>query len=130
MHELSIAIAIVDAAAEQAQRESGRVIAVHLRLGPLSGVVKEALLASYDLAAEGSPVEGSKLLVQDMPIIVWCPACARETQLDSPQQLCCPTCGTPTPDVRAGRELQVFALEVCDANDSTGRSPAASAQAK
>jgi hydrogenase nickel incorporation protein HypA/HybF len=35
MHELSIALSIVDMAEEEAQRHEARVSAVHLRLGPL-----------------------------------------------------------------------------------------------
>ena len=59
MHELSIALSIVDMAAEEAERQGGRVVAVHLKLGPLSGVVKAALLSAYELAREGSPLPDS-----------------------------------------------------------------------
>ncbi len=60
MHELSIALSIVEGAEEEVERQGGgRVYAVHLRLGPLSGVVKEALLFSYELACEGTSLEGS-----------------------------------------------------------------------
>ena len=38
MHELSIAMGIVDAAMEESQRRGVQVSAVHLRLGALSGV--------------------------------------------------------------------------------------------
>ena len=42
MHELSIALAILDAASEEAERHGGGVIsAIHVRLGPLAGVIKE-----------------------------------------------------------------------------------------
>ncbi len=44
MHELSIAMSIVELAEEEAERRSVQVNAVHLKLGALSGVVKEALL--------------------------------------------------------------------------------------
>ncbi len=54
MHELSIALSILDIAEEEAGDRVGRVAAVHLKLGPLSGVVKEALLSAYDLAREGT----------------------------------------------------------------------------
>ena len=41
MHELSIAMSILDVAEEEAERQGGaRVVAVHLKLGPLSGVVQ------------------------------------------------------------------------------------------
>jgi hydrogenase nickel incorporation protein HypA/HybF len=60
MHELSIALSILDVATEEAARRSGRVLAVHLKLGPLAGVVKEALLSAYDLAREGTPLGPSR----------------------------------------------------------------------
>ena len=51
MHELSIALSIVELAHEEAERRGGvRINAVHLKLGSLSGVVKEALLFSYDVS--------------------------------------------------------------------------------
>ena len=63
MHELSIAIGIVEAATEEAQRRGVRVSAVHLRLGALSGVVKDALLFSYEVACEDTPTGGMSLSV-------------------------------------------------------------------
>ena len=66
MHELSIAVSIVDIAQEQLSRHGGeRVRAVHLELGPLAGVAREALLFSFGLASEGTPVEGSQLIIED-----------------------------------------------------------------
>jgi hydrogenase nickel incorporation protein HypA/HybF len=114
MHELSIAMGIVDAAMEEAQRRGVRVSAVHLRLGALSGVVKEALLFSYEVACEDTPLRGSRLMVEDVPVIVFCAQCQLELPLPSVQMFVCPECGAPTMDVRQGKELEVFALELQD----------------
>jgi hydrogenase nickel incorporation protein HypA/HybF len=111
MHELSIALSIVDAAAEEAARHDGRVVAVRLRLGPLSGVVPEALRSAYELAREGSPLAGSELVVEEVPVVVYCEACAAERPA-TPQRLACGECGAPAPRVVRGRELEVFALEI------------------
>jgi hydrogenase nickel incorporation protein HypA/HybF len=79
MHELSIALSIVELAAEEAERRGAvRVDSVHLRLGDMSGVVKESLLFSYDLACEGTPLEGSTLVIEEIPVMVYCPACGVE----------------------------------------------------
>jgi hydrogenase nickel incorporation protein HypA/HybF len=112
MHELSIALSVLDFAAEEAERRGGRVTAVHLKLGPLSGVVKEALASAYDLAREGTPLAAAELVVEEVPVAAWCPACAAERVLASFPPLCCPACGAPTPDVVRGRELEVVALEI------------------
>jgi hydrogenase nickel incorporation protein HypA/HybF len=113
MHELSIALSILDVAAEESERQGGgRVAAIHLRLGPLSGVVAEALRSAYELARESSCFPAAELIIEEVPLVVRCPSCAAERTLASPQQLCCPDCGTPTPEVVRGRELDVVALEI------------------
>jgi hydrogenase nickel incorporation protein HypA/HybF len=112
MHELSIAMSIVDMAQEEAERRSVRIDAVHLELGALSGVVKEALLFSYEVACDGTLLEGSRLVVKDVPIEVYCPECKAPKTLASMQWFCCPDCGTQTPEVVHGKELVITALEL------------------
>jgi hydrogenase nickel incorporation protein HypA/HybF len=112
MHELSIAMSIVDAALDESQRRGVQVTAVHLRLGALSGVVKDALLFSWEVASQDTPLQGSQLIVEDMPVVVFCPQCNDQRTLTSVQSFTCPDCGVPTMDVRQGKELEVFALEV------------------
>jgi hydrogenase nickel incorporation protein HypA/HybF len=112
MHELSIALSIIEGAEEEAARHGGRVTAVHLRLGPLSGVVKDALLFSYELACENTSLAGSRLVIEESPVIVYCTQCAAERPIESIQSLCCPVCGEPAPEVVQGRELELVALEL------------------
>lgn len=113
MHELSIALNILEIAGQQAQLQSAaRVVAIHLSLGPLSGVSGKALRSAYDLAREGSTLEGAELIITDTPLVVYCPRCAADRPAISPQHLCCATCGTPTPQIVSGRELEIAALEI------------------
>jgi hydrogenase nickel incorporation protein HypA/HybF len=112
MHELSIAVSLIEVATEEAERLGVRVEALHLRLGALSGVVREALLFSFELAAEGTPLEGARLEIEEVPVVVFCPACHEERVLPSLQSFLCPVCGAPTPDVVRGRELELATMEV------------------
>ncbi|MBB5341356.1 hydrogenase maturation nickel metallochaperone HypA [Tunturiibacter gelidoferens] len=112
MHELSIAMSIVDLAQEEAERRNVHIEAVHLELGALSGVVKEALLFSFEIACDGTPLQGSRLVVKDVPIEVYCPACNMPKTLASMQWFCCPDCGTPASEVIHGKELVITALEL------------------
>lgn len=62
MHELSIALALVELTSEEAERlRAARVNALYVRLGTSSGVVAEALRFSFDLAAAGTIAEGARL---------------------------------------------------------------------
>lgn len=112
MHELGIALSILEGAAEEIERQGGgQVCAVHLRLGPLSGVVPEALMFSYQLASEGTPLEGSALVIKDVPIRVFCETCNAEREPVSNQRLHCATCHGEECRVVSGDELELAALE-------------------
>jgi hydrogenase nickel incorporation protein HypA/HybF len=113
MHELSIALSILDLAAEEAERQgAGRVLGIHLKLGPYSGVVKEALLSAYDIAREGTPLAECALVVEETPLRANCPTCRTMRDVVSVQELRCAVCGAPTPDLVSGQEMEVVALEI------------------
>lgn len=112
MHELSVAMSIVEIAQEEGERQGGRVSAVHLKLGAMAGVVKDALLFSYDVACKDTPLEGSRLLIEEMPLVVFCTRCEVQRVVNSAYSLTCSECGLPTPDIRGGRELELVALEI------------------
>src|SRR5271168_2001612 len=114
MHELSVAMSIVDMAQEEAELRNVRIDAVYLELGPLSGVVADALRFSYEVACSGTALEGSRLVIKEVPIEVYCPSCKAQKILSSMQWFCCPECGTPTSEIIHGKELLVTALEVRD----------------
>ncbi|MCQ3931379.1 MAG: hydrogenase maturation nickel metallochaperone HypA [Chloroflexi bacterium] len=118
MHELSIAqnlVEIANTAAQQANVQ--RVTAVRLQLGALSGVVKDSLLFCYDIASAGTRLEGSKLLIEELPVIIYCPQCQQTVPLETVQAFCCPVCGTFSSDIRQGRELEILSLEAEEENE-------------
>jgi hydrogenase nickel incorporation protein HypA/HybF len=112
MHELSIAISIVELAEEEAERRGVQVHVVHVKLGALSGVMKEALLSCYEMACENTPLQGSCLLVEDVPVVIFCSHCQARRPLSSLQLFCCPECGNPSSEIVQGKELEVVALEI------------------
>ena len=115
MHELSIALELVELAVAEGRRLGDvRVVALHLRLGPLSGVVEDALLFSFDVAAAGTAIEGARLRIEREPLTAWCEACADTRVLDSPQHRRCPVCDRPTPELVTGTALELTALEIID----------------
>lgn len=116
MHELSLAQGIVEQASEAARRANAvRVVAVQLRVGRLAGVEPGALHFSYDIACQGTPLEGSRLEIVDVPIVVWCAHCLNEVELPAVQRFRCPTCDTPCGEIRQGRELEIATVEIATA---------------
>jgi hydrogenase nickel incorporation protein HypA/HybF len=65
VHELSIAVSLVDAICDELPKLGDvRIHAVRLRVGELSGVAPEALSFAFGLASEGSPIAGASLQVE------------------------------------------------------------------
>ncbi len=114
MHELSLALGILDSISEQAARRGvTRVSAVHLRVGAMAGVVRDSLRFSWELACENTVAAGSRLDIEDVALAVYCERCAEEKTLDR-IVLRCPACGSPTPRIVRGREFHIVAMEVPD----------------
>src|SRR5580692_2493343 len=113
MHELSIAISMIDQVTEEAASRGGlSVEAVYMRLGVFAGVDKAALLFAYELACEGTPLQGSRLVIESIPLVIYCDACQKNRVPPSVYQLSCPDCGTPGQRIVTGREIEVASLEV------------------
>lgn len=113
MHELSIASSIIDLAIDESEKRGGAAVrTIFLKLGPLSGIVKRALASAFELAREDSPLADSELVIEDVPLVVFCANCNAKQSLVSIQDLSCPDCGTPCGDVISGRELEITALEI------------------
>ncbi|MCU1313090.1 MAG: hydrogenase expression/synthesis HypA [Acidobacteriaceae bacterium] len=113
MHELSIAVSMVEHILEESESRGGlRIEAVHLRLGALAGVDEGALLFSYEIACEGTPLAGSRLLIEPVPLLMYCETCDMERTPPSVYELVCPHCHSPGQTLLQGRELEVMSLEL------------------
>ena len=104
MHEFSIASMIVDALIELAEKQGAtKIVAVHLQIGQLRSLSAEQVRFSYGILSEGTILEGSKLLIEEVTATVHCPKCGYESKLKSDEEMLyhfalpsmvCPQCGT------------------------------------
>jgi hydrogenase nickel incorporation protein HypA/HybF len=108
VHELSITQSIVDVVAGHAG--DSRVLAVHLTVGRLSGVVPDAVRFCFDLLTEGTPLEGARLEIEEPHGVARCGSCGSDFTLADLVLLC--ACGSADVELLAGRELRVTSLEV------------------
>jgi hydrogenase nickel incorporation protein HypA/HybF len=112
MHELSIALSILDLAEEEGRDRGGRVAAIHVKLGQLCGVVNEALMWAFEMAREGTALSEVELRIEEVPLVIHCTDCAVDQRPATPYELRCPSCGALTNKIVSGRELEVSALEI------------------
>lgn len=113
MHELSIVQSVVTTVTEaMAGKQVGHIQSVRLRVGALSGVVEESLQFGYEIVTEGTILAGSRLEVLKLPVVIYCAPCDQLAELKGVQHFRCPRCGTPSGDIRQGRELEIESLEI------------------
>ncbi len=109
MHELSLAEAVVEVACRHAAGR--RVRSVECKVGHLRQVVPSALVFAFELLSDGTPLEGARLVIEEVPARGVCRACGVETTMDRfPIQ--CSNCQSLDLEIVAGEELLVDALEL------------------
>ncbi len=122
MHELSIVHGVITAVSEAAESARARQVkTVTLRVWALAGVVEDALQFSFDIARKGSLLDGATLVVHRLPVIIHCAACGCERELPGIQRFRCPSCDTPSADIRQGRELEIESIEIEVNGDNADR---------
>ncbi|MFE1177082.1 hydrogenase maturation nickel metallochaperone HypA [Streptomyces sp. NPDC058773] len=111
MHEMSIALAVVDQV-ESAARPAGAgtVHSIRLQVGELAGVVPDALAFSFELACAGTVLEGAELVTEPVAARARCGPCADTWAVGMPPRLSCPGCGGATAELLSGRELQIVSV--------------------
>ncbi|OEU89093.1 hydrogenase maturation nickel metallochaperone HypA [Streptomyces oceani] len=124
MHEMSIALAVVDQVSETVRTEPPALAEeVRLQVGELAGVVPEALEFCFGLACAGTTLEGAALHIESVPGLARCSPCAREWATGMPPQLCCPDCGGARAELLSGRELRVLRVRWSDPVPATPATP-------
>ena len=112
MHELSIAISIVDLAIDQANRASAESVSeVELDIGTLSGIEYEALEFSLGVAAKDTMLENTRFRINRVEPIAECPDCSH---VYTPEGMFshCPHCEKAGVRLIRGTELQIKSLLV------------------
>ncbi len=110
MHELSIAISIVDIASRKAEAASAeRVDQVELDIGTMSGIEFDSLEFALSVAVKDSILEGTHFKINRIEALCECNSC---THIYTPGQdfSTCPECGKQDLEFIRGKELQIKSL--------------------
>jgi hydrogenase nickel incorporation protein HypA/HybF len=119
MHELSIAKNLIELACELGEQQGAtRITRIQVRLGALSAVMR-SLYFCFGPASRGTLCEGAVLEIEEVPLTVHCPQCDEVKTPRARYNFRCPSCGTPTPRIVTGRELQLVAIQF---NENAGPS--------
>lgn len=115
MHELSIAQNIFEIVNNHLQEfPNCKVYSIRLKIGNLSCVHRDALQFSLEMITANTLLQGVRLIIDEMPVIIYCPTCDELQELPGIQLFQCPKCGTMSSDIRQGKELEVETIELID----------------
>lgn len=93
------------------EEQADHVTAIHLGVGPLSGVEPRLLEQAFSIARAGSIAADAELVIASMPIQVSCKQCGQLTEA-LPSRLVCGSCGDWHTSLVSGDELQLTSLEL------------------
>lgn len=111
MHEMTIAVGLIELAEEQARGAgAGRINSLEVEIGALAGVEIEALTFCYESARKGTLCDGARLDVIALAGRGRCGACGKECAADFWVAFC-PDCGVGL-EILQGRELRLRSLNV------------------
>ena len=112
MHELSVAMGVVDVAEKAARDANARVIEkIELEIGELAGIEKEAFEYAWPVAVHGTLLQESERLIRSTPGQAICLDCGKKYTLHQIYDFC-PHCDSYNKDIIKGKELKVLSIEV------------------
>ncbi|MBJ6723751.1 hydrogenase maturation nickel metallochaperone HypA/HybF [Geomesophilobacter sediminis] len=109
MHEMSITQSVIELCEGHAAGRPVKVVV--LKIGALSGVVPESVEFCFEACSRGTLLEGAVLEIELVPGVGRCPACAKESQVETLFDPC-PHCGAFGLELISGEELLVKELEI------------------
>jgi hydrogenase nickel incorporation protein HypA/HybF len=110
VHELSLCrsiYGIVDKA-----RGDRSVSAVHLQVGQLRQVVPDTLTYCWSMITEASPLAGSELDIDHVPVRLDCAACGARTTVEHVLVLTCAGCQSGDITQLTGEEFMVTSIDL------------------
>jgi hydrogenase nickel incorporation protein HypA/HybF len=80
MHEYSLAHSLLESLLQHLKERpvDGRITAVHVRKEELLILSEEALAEAWRILSEGTPLAGSELKIEPVPVKVRCGSCGYE----------------------------------------------------
>ena len=112
MHELSIALSIVELAEEEARKANAAIIIkVEVEIGTMAGVENEALLFAWDSVVQETMAQHAKLVIHSIPAEAHCLECEKDFPVEN-FFVECPHCKSFRYQITKGKELRVSSLLV------------------
>ncbi len=114
MHEVSIALGIVDELMRIAQQNNAKkIVNVKLKIGKMSGLVTDSLKFAFDAVKLEHPLLSSaEILINEVPLIYQCNDCGKNFDTEDICFPSCPNCESYNLKLISGEEQHIENVEV------------------
>jgi len=112
MHELSIALSIVELAEEEARKANAISISkVEIEIGTMAGIETDALLFAWDSVVQGTMAQQAPLVIHPIKGEAHCLECGKDFPAEH-YFVQCPDCNSFRYEITKGKDLRVSSLMV------------------
>lgn len=112
MHELSIALSIVETAEEEVRKAGGQQVEeIVLEIGNLAGVEEEALDFAWTEAVQQTVLEKATCVIEKKEGKALCLNCQKQFILTRIYDLC-PACGDFRKELLQGKEIRIKSIVI------------------
>ena len=96
---------------QDSQPESHTIETIYLIVGEFTCVEPASLQFAFAAQTQNTNLAGTKLVIEETPLIAFCHQCQEEYKPKIGQQYACPKCKSPMEDIRSGRDLKIDHIE-------------------
>ncbi len=112
MHEMSIAVSIVDIVCKKAKEENAKKINnIVLDVGELSGIMIDALEFGFEAATKSTLADGAQLKINRIQGKAFCKNCDKHFHIEN-EFTPCPTCDDYNIELLKGKELNIKSFNI------------------
>lgn len=112
MHEMSIAVSIVDIVCSKAKEENAKKInSIQLEIGELSGIMIDALEFGFEAATKNTLADGAMLRIDKIQGKALCKNCDKHFYIKN-EYTPCPSCNDFNIELLEGKELNIKSFNI------------------
>ncbi|MCX6935936.1 MAG: hydrogenase maturation nickel metallochaperone HypA [Verrucomicrobia bacterium] len=113
MHEGNFTDQIVDAILGELEKyPNNRPAQVSVAVGEMLHLLPDSVQMHYQLRTQGTPLEGVKLILREVPVRVLCNTCGFSGDVEDHHLLMCSKCGARDVKMLSGNEITIDAIEI------------------
>ncbi len=110
MHELSLALEVIDLVSKETQKKSlSRVFEMEIEVGTLSGVEAETFQSALEMVVKGTLLEDAKIQINQTFAVGTCSDCQKDFNMKE-RMATCPDCRSYPSKIIGGDQFRVVSI--------------------